>query len=269
MEHFSNSKYTQWYWTIVERRLENPAPKTEYREHHHIIPESFYIKRSRDGALGWLDGDADREDNLVWLTGREHALCHWLLVKMTKHNKRAYELMVYSFNMMSVGGDHQDRAVSRMITRAYERNRIEWSRVHSERMMGREAWNKGKKLEDEKYKVGGKKNKGRKFTPEINDAKSLRQLGSKRSEETKSKQSESAKRYLEQNPRGPMSEEEKQKRRDTQTGVPKHEGHGAKVAEANRGVVSINKDGVEKKVKRDVLQQWLDQGWQKGGRKRL
>ena len=29
-----------------------------------------------------------------------------------------------------------------------------------------------------------------------------------------------------------------------------------------------NKEGIEKKVKRDILQQYLDEGWQLGGKKR-
>ena len=51
-------------------------------------------------------------------------------------------------------------------------------------------------------------------------------------------------------------------------GVKKKEGHGANVAKANVGNISINKEGIEKKVKRDILQQYLDEGWQLGGKKR-
>jgi hypothetical protein len=33
--------------------------------------------------------------------------------------------------------------------------------------------------------------------------------------------------------------------------------------------ISINKDGLEKKVKKDTVELWLSQGWQLGGRKRV
>jgi hypothetical protein len=65
-----------------------------------------------------------------------------------------------------------------------------------------------------------------------------------------------------------MSEEEKLKRSLTQKGIPKVKTHGANVANAVKGNISINKDGIEKKVKKDKLQSYLDQGWQLGGRKR-
>jgi hypothetical protein len=191
MENFNNSKYTKWYYAIVNNRLSNPLPKNVYKEKHHIIPESFYSSRSREGVKGWLSGDPDDKNNLVELTAREHALCHWLLTKMTI-SIRAYELMIYSFNMMRVSGVHQERKVSRMISRAYEKNRIEWSRIHSKKMTGRTAWNKGKKLDDEKYK-GGKKNKGKKHTADTIEKRvnsMINNGNNKRSDETKKKMSD-------------------------------------------------------------------------------
>jgi hypothetical protein len=65
-----------------------------------------------------------------------------------------------------------------------------------------------------------------------------------------------------------MSEEEKLKRSITQKGVAKVKTHGANVANAVLGNISINKDNTEKKVKKDVLQSYLDDGWQLGGKKR-
>ena len=65
-----------------------------------------------------------------------------------------------------------------------------------------------------------------------------------------------------------MSEEEKIKRSLTLKGKPKKEGHSDKVRQANIGIISINKDDTEKKVKRDTLNQWLSEGWSLGGRKR-
>ena len=88
--------------------------------------------------------------------------------------------------------------------------------------------------------------------------------GTKRSEEAKKNISMA----LKGKPKGPMSEEQKLARSITMTGKSKKEGHGANVANAVKGNISINKDGIEKKVKRDTLQSYLDDGWQLGGRKR-
>lgn len=62
---FLSNKYSKWYFHIV-----NNAGWLEgiYQERHHIIPKSF--------------GGCDAESNLVFLTPREHFICHWLLTKM-------------------------------------------------------------------------------------------------------------------------------------------------------------------------------------------
>jgi len=89
-------------------------------------------------------------------------------------------------------------------------------------------------------------------------------LGQKRSEETRKLMSLKAKGK----PKGPMSEEEKLKRSITMTGQKKTKSHATNVANAVLGNISINKDNTEKKVKKDTLQSYLDDGWQLGGKKR-
>jgi hypothetical protein len=69
-------------------------------------------------------------------------------------------------------------------------------------------------------------------------------------------------------PKGPQSEEHRKAISDGGKGIKKRDGHGDSVRKANLGVVSINKDGKEKKVKQDTLDQWLSEDWQLGGRKR-
>jgi ribosomal protein L35 len=265
MTIFIDNKYTRWYHSIIKQR----AIKDRRRkgEVHHIIPESFYKNRTRSGPAGWLDGDPDSPDNLVKLNGHDHAWCHWLLTKMVERDTSAYHLMSLAFNMMGVYGDHMDRPKSYAIVRAYERNRAEAMKALSITLKkqyenGREVWNKGQKLDPEKYGKGGRKNKGRVHTAEENEAKRLRQLGKKQSVETSEKKRVAMTGFI----RGPMSDDEKLKRSIATTGVPKN--HGAKVAAANVGVVSINKNGEEKKVKRELLDTWLNDGWALGGRPR-
>ena len=63
-------------------------------------------------------------------------------------------------------------------------------------------------------------------------------------------------------------EEQKIKISLNSKGIKKKAGHATNVANAVKGNISINKNGIEKKVKQDTLQQYLDEGWQLGGRKR-
>ena len=246
---FNNTKYTRWYYAIIQKR--GIAEECGGTEMHHILPRSL--------------GGGDGPENLVRLTYHDHAWCHWLLTKMTEGKSLAK--MRYAFNMMAVGGEHMGRVLDSRIVRAYAKNREELVKTHSEFMRGRTAWNKGKKLEDEKYK-GGRKNQGRKHSEDAIKKRinSMKLNGNdKRGDETKKKMSEWQKGI----PKGPMSAEEKLKRSRTQSGKKKINGHGDKVKAANQGNISINRDGIEKKIKQHELQSWLDQGWQKGGRKRV
>jgi hypothetical protein len=272
MNQFNNTKYTRWYYDLINHRISNPVSKNTYRESHHIIPESFFKNRKRDGIKGWIDGNPDSKSNKVWLTAREHALCHWLLIKMTTHNQRAYELMIYSFNMMKVSGYHQDRESSRMITRAYERNRIEWSRIHSKNMYGKDPWNKG--YVETRPDVLARVKQAANDRPKLTDEKlkekvrksvdTMKKNGTdKRSQETKSKMSNSQKGIPK-----PKSQDWKDAVSKTALGKSKPIGHGAKVANAVLGNISINKDGIEKKVKEHQLQDYLNDDWKLGGRPR-
>lgn len=240
MTIFLNNKYTRWYWALIKKRA--ITDDNVRGEIHHIIPRSL--------------GGTDTPDNLVKLSGHDHAWCHWLLTKITEGESKAK--MIYAFNMMGVYGEHMDRQKSYAIVRAYERNRLEWSKTHSENMKGKEPWNKGLKLDDEKYKKAGRSNKGRVLAPEIAEAKRLRQIGRKMSHESSEKKRQSMTGFV----RGPMSEEEKEKRSKATLGIPKK--HGDKIAAANRGLKIINKDGKEKRVKEEHLQMWYDNGWAKG-----
>jgi hypothetical protein len=132
MTIFNDSKYTRWYYVIINARLANPVTESSYSESHHIIPESFYIERTREGPAGWLEGDPESPDNKASLTGREHGLCHWLLTKMT--DGVALIKCQQAFDMMGIGASHQGREMSRLTCRAYERNRIEISLIRSDRM---------------------------------------------------------------------------------------------------------------------------------------
>lgn len=92
---FINNKYYTVYNTIIDTaKRQETAPYPS--EKHHIIPESFFIKRSRPGPSGWLLGDPEDPSNVVFLTPREHAFCHKLLVKITEGKmKSKMELAIW------------------------------------------------------------------------------------------------------------------------------------------------------------------------------
>lgn len=89
---FEDNKYTKIYFSIIERAKSRSIPAGEYREKHHIIPQSFFMSKSK---TGWLLGYHNTDDNTVHLTAREHFICHMLLVKMTTgvaHRKMTFAL---------------------------------------------------------------------------------------------------------------------------------------------------------------------------------
>jgi hypothetical protein len=240
------NKYTLWYNSIIE----NARTRTLdcYKESHHILPRSL--------------GGTDEKHNLVDLTAREHFICHWLLVKI--HTGQAQHKMIYALNGMKRNGKDNERYETAITSRVYARLRAEFGRVHSETMKGRKAHNKGKPMGDEQKKKLSIQMTGRKVAPEVVARRAATQTGQKRSQETKDK----IKNALKGKSKGPMSEENKLKISMGAKGVKKTASHANNVRNAMLGNISINKDNVEKKVKNEELQSWLEQGWQLGGRKR-
>lgn len=72
---WKDSKYTRWYYSIIDRAKSRPK-NNGYVERHHIIPKSL--------------GGSNNKENIVSLTAREHFLVHLLLVRMCNNqNDRA------------------------------------------------------------------------------------------------------------------------------------------------------------------------------------
>jgi hypothetical protein len=252
---FTNKFYSKVYFSTIEKAVQRGWKKARGRERHHIIPQS-------------LGGNNDKS-NLVYLSCREHFLCHWLLVKMTEGEY--YHKMVYALMGMRAENKHHERYHTVFTARVYEKYRIEHAEYHSKLMKSKNLvpWNKGggtlteEQLENVRYAA-----RNRKIDP-IKQAEGQRKriakmVGQKRTDETKRLMSLASKGK----PKGPMSEEQKQARSITMTGQKKTKSHATNVANAVLGNISINKDNTEKKVKKDTLQSYLDDGWQLGGKKR-
>ena len=247
---FTDNKYTKLYYQIITPTLNREL--NTYKELHHIIPRSL--------------GGTDDKDNLTYLTAREHFICHWLLVKMTEGQARSK--MIYALQGMRAQNNSQQRYETKITSRVYEHYRIEHARIHSETMKGKPAWNKGRKLEGEELERQRERTKNRKIDPVKQAEGQLKRIskvtGQTRTDDTKKLMSLAKKGK----PKGPQSEEHRKAISEGGKGIKKQEGHSDNVRKANLGVVSINKDGKEKKVKQDTLDQWLAEGWMLGGKKR-
>ena len=109
--------YTKIYASIVLRaqieRTERLTLKKQgkYFEDHHIIPRSL--------------GGVDNISNMALLTGREHFICHWLLVKIYKANQFAYAKMLLAlWRMRGCNGRYAGRYIN---ARAYEYLRSDYA----------------------------------------------------------------------------------------------------------------------------------------------
>jgi hypothetical protein len=208
-------------------------------------------------------GGSNDKENLVELTAREHFICHWLLIKMTEGEDRSK--MLYALNGMKAENKCQQRYHTKITARVYEKYRIEHAENHSKRMKGRKAWNKGVP-QTEEHKEKNRQaalQRAPKSEETITKWKESR-AGYIHSEETRQKQSLASKGK----PKGPQTDEHRLAISLGGKGIKKKEGHSNNVANAVLGNISINKDNIEKKVKKDTLQSYLDDGWKLGGRKR-
>jgi len=128
------NKYENIYKRLIDRALRRQQGKSKntlrkeigYIEKHHIIPEFFFKDRKRKGPAGWLDGNPDNKDNLVFLTAKEHMLCHLLLVKIYPGIDG---LITACINMIG----HSDKKIS---IRLFEKLREDYAGIVSKRFEG-------------------------------------------------------------------------------------------------------------------------------------
>jgi hypothetical protein len=252
---FTNKFYSKVYFSTIEKAVHRGWKKARGRERHHIIPQSL--------------GGSNNKINLVYLSCREHFLCHWLLVKMTQGEY--YHKMVYALMGMRAENEHQERYQTIFTARVYEKYRIEHAEYHSKLMKSKNLvpWNKGGvEITDEHRENLRNAALTRNIDP-VKQAEGQRKrlekiIGQKRTDETKRLMSLSSKGI----PKGPQSDEHKLAISLGGKGIKKKNGHSTNVANAVLGNISINKDGCEKKVKANNLQSYLDAGWNIGGKKR-
>lgn len=124
---FNNSKYTKWYYNIVNNAL-NRNKELDYYEEHHILPKSM--------------GGSNTKINLVKLTAKEHYIVHLLLMKMCI-NRIDRQKMASAFLYMSKGKNKN--TIKRYNSKLYEYHKKIRSKILSEQMSGENNPMYGKK----------------------------------------------------------------------------------------------------------------------------
>ena len=162
---FIDNKYTKIYFSIIERARVRTLSVDEYKEKHHIIPQSFFLSKSK---TGWLSGYHNADENKVYLTAREHFVCHRLLVKMTEGT--AHRKMTFALKRFLYAPNHQTNIKSRMYEYVKKLNSTAMKgKPHSEETKEKiriRLLNKAPISEEtrEKLRAAARRRKG--FTPE-------------------------------------------------------------------------------------------------------
>jgi hypothetical protein len=116
---FNNSKYTRWYFAIIESA--KLSPPTDYRERHHVMPSSL--------------GGSNARENIVELTARQHFVCHLLLIRMTSGKDRFK--MICAVHHMAVCHRKERYRVTSRTYETLKRQRSDSMRGESNPMYGK------------------------------------------------------------------------------------------------------------------------------------
>ena len=132
----------QWHYDqLIITRKSRIKEDGAYYERHHIIPRS-------------MRGD-DSEENLIFLTAREHFIAHWLLWRIHRNRQ-----MAYAFRMMC----NKNRTSSRVYAESVEAIRLLGHTEETKLRMSKS--HKGKIFTDEHKKNIAKAQSGKTMSDE-------------------------------------------------------------------------------------------------------
>jgi len=234
---FLENKYTKWYYEIIDRVKKEDRKKGMgvYYEEHHIIPSSI--------------GGSDDKENKVMLTGREHYVCHSLLMRMCS-NKHHMIKMAFAFSAMNMINTSQDRCRSKQYNYNKELLSECISAHYKEKFARQDHHNKGLRSWAKDLVWVNKDDVIKRVAP--NDVDNYISegwsLGHGRSSE-----------YQKQI----ASKTHKSKKVSNETRQKQSESHKGKT-NATKNKKYINCDGKVKRVNEDELEKFLSQGWHLG-----
>jgi 5-methylcytosine-specific restriction endonuclease McrA len=230
---FIENKYTRIYYAIIEQAKTRTLPIDSYVERHHIIPQSFYKSRNK---TGWLSGDCNAKKNFVFLTAREHYICHRLLTKMTEG------LALYKMANAMRRLAHSPKTKKFITSRTYEHI----SKLQSEVMKGRRCsletkekirqgnLNRLPMTEETRHKLSEAAKRRKGFTPEGRARAIAANTGRKHTEETKQKLREARARQVERQG-DVMPAESRKKLSEAAKGRVLSTEHKEKIGKGNKG----------------------------------
>src|SRR5574343_673790 len=134
---FIDNKYTRWYYSIVEN-----AHKRNHKSRSQAKNALGYVERHRiiPGCLG----GKYTPDNAVYLTAKEHFICHLLLPKMVENAAIKNKLQFAIWSMISFNSERRHKISSVR----YEQIRTHCSKLSSITQKGRRGPNLGKPMSD-------------------------------------------------------------------------------------------------------------------------
>lgn len=233
MSIYTSNKYTSVYYMIVNRSIDENRKRSDGRiyEEHHIIPKSC--------------GGTNDPCNLVFLTPKEHYVCHRLLPKMV-NNRYHREKMVYALWCL-INGNGRSRRYSPN-GRTYQYIKEQQSEVRSRRMTG-----------------SGNHFYGRTHSDELK--RRFKENNPARREDVRIKMSDSAKEkyrrgYKNHNAITGWSDETKAKISQSHTGKKIPDDVRLKMSQTRSNKVWVKKDGEKSRhIQKDHLDHFLSLGW--------
>jgi hypothetical protein len=132
-----HNKYSKWYFSIIDNAFERKWSKKtapSYVEAHHIIPKSIM-----------------KNDIVVFLTAREHFICHLLLPKMLIGKNKSKMMM--ALHRLIFGNKHNN-VVYVKNSKQYDKIKKECSEYFSKRSF--DYWNNISKEQKSLMKSGEK-----------------------------------------------------------------------------------------------------------------
>jgi len=261
----------QWHYNrLIETRKDRILDPSIYYERHLIVPKSM--------------GGIDDPTNMISLTLREHFLAHLLLWKIHRNRPMAAAFVYMTGNMRKQNFVLSSRMYEQVKLAARENGqynkgipktletRLKMSTAQKNRApmsdktknkisQSRKSLTYSSLTEEHKTKISVS-NKGKnlgKISPfkdkqhsskskEIQSEKAKERTGDKNGFYGKMHSDETRKRLSKSwESRGPVKNETKEK-----------------LSKLSKGTIWINKDGINKKIKPDELDEWISVGWVKG-----
>lgn len=250
---FIHNKYTKIYLSLLEFVKNRKLEENVYYERHHALPKCLYAEYSNLSEYSW---------NCVVVTGREHFVLHKLLTKMVDKNSDNYYKLMSAFGAMSriksrniSSRQYAECRKAHSIAMSYNRKGKTYEEIYGEETA--KIMRKKRSIEQSKLNIGRKHN----ISSKIKNAASNKETRALMTTEEKLRISAaiSTANKGKQKPNGFSENVSK-----IQKGREKSLEEKKKLGEASRGTIFINKNGVNTKIKKEFLAEYLDNGWKTG-----